>query len=250
MLAEPATIDDVVERLGAILVSAKSNGSRLGYFPALYRKVTVEVKDRISSGFFDDGTRMEQLAVIFANRYLRALEQHEAGDSPTEVWRFAFEVTQQWWPIVLQHLLLGMNAHINLDLGIAAVKAVGPTGLPALHDDFDRMNQVLADLVEGLQRELAEIWTTFRVMDRFLGDVDSAIVNFSMIRARDSAWRFARRLAALDHLSRATEIHRQDTEMLRLAKLVRYPGVSLGAVTKIVRLGERGDVRDILEILQ
>ncbi len=247
---EAATIDEVVERLDAIIASYKAKGSRLGYFPALYRKVTIKVKDRISSGFFDDGDRMEHLDVIFANRYLHALRRYESGERPTEVWHFALDVTQQWWPIVLQHLLLGINAHINLDLGIAAVRTVGPTGLPALHDDFNRINQVLADLVGGVQRELAEIWPTLRIMGRFLGGVDKAIVNFSMDEARDAAWNFATHLATLEEVAQEVEIRRHDAEMLDLARLVRYPGFLLGQVTKIVRLGERGDVRDIIEILE
>ena len=249
---EATTIDAVVERLDAIIASSRSKGSRVGYFPALYRKVTIEVKDRISSGFFDDGERMERLDVMFANRYLRAHEQYGGGEgeNPTEVWQFAFDVTRQWWPIVLQHHLLGMNAHINLDLGIAAVRTVGPTGLHDLHDDFNRINLVLADLVGGVQRELAEIWPTLRIMGRFLGGVDKAIVNFSMDEARDAAWSFATQLGTLDEAAQDVEIQRRDAEMLELARFVRYPGFLLGAVTNIVRLGERGDVRDILEILE
>ena len=246
---EAATIDEVVERLDTIISSSKSNRSRLGYFPALYRKVTQEVKDRISLGFFDDGERMEHLDVIFANRYIRALHHYQGGERPTEVWQFAFDVTQRWWPIVLQHLLLGMNAHINLDLGIAAVRAVGSTELPALHDDFNRVNQVLADLVGGVQRELAEIWPTLRIMGRFLGGVDKAIVHFSMNEARDAAWNFATHLATMTEVAQEVEIRQHDAEMLELARLVRYPGFLVGTVAKIVRLGERGDVRDIIEVL-
>ena len=56
-MGEAATVDEVVEHLDAIIGTSKSNGSRLGFFPALYRKVTIEVKDRIASGFFDDGEK-------------------------------------------------------------------------------------------------------------------------------------------------------------------------------------------------
>ena len=37
-------------------------------------------------------------------------------------WKKAFDSSTHYWPIVLQHLLMGMNAHINLDLGIAAAE--------------------------------------------------------------------------------------------------------------------------------
>ena len=247
---EARTIDDVLVRLDDIIAEAKRDGSRLGYFPALYRKVTRSVQARIASDFFEDGARMEHLDVVFANFYLEAYDQHTRGERPSEVWRFAFEVTGQSWPIVLQHLLLGMNAHINLDLGVAAFRSVGPSGLPALHDDFNRINEVLASLVGDVQDELADIWPALGVLGRFLGSVDDDIVNFSMDRARDCAWDFAQRLASLDVQAQEAEIRRQDANMLDLARRVRYPGLLLSTATKIVRLGERGSVREIIEVLE
>lgn len=250
MKDEAKTIEEVIARLDAIIDSAKTNGSRLGYFPALYRKVTVEVKDRITSGFFDDGDRMERLDVVFANRYLRAFGRHAAGEPTSEVWRFAFDATQQWWPIVLQHLLLGMNAHINLDLGVAAVRTVGPAGLPALRDDFNRINEVLADLTDAVQVELAEIWPMLRILRRLFGGADKSILNFSMDRARDAAWNFATQLATMEGAAQEAEIRRHDAEMLELSRLIRNPGYFLDAVTKVVRLGERGTVPGIIEVLE
>ena len=60
--------------------------------------------------------------MVFANRYLAAYDAHRTGRTATRACAHSFVVAQQWWPIVLQHLLLGMNAHINLDLGIAAAR--------------------------------------------------------------------------------------------------------------------------------
>src|SRR5262245_42369321 len=74
MLSSRATsIGEVIDRLSAIIQWSVVNDSRLGYFPALYRKVTAGVRDGIQQGAFDDGRRMERLDVIFANRYLEAL---------------------------------------------------------------------------------------------------------------------------------------------------------------------------------
>ena len=68
--------------------------------------------------------------------------------SPTS-WRVAFDAAARRRPIVLQHLLLGMNAHINLDLGVTAATFAGPEGLATVRRDFDAINRVLADLVDG-----------------------------------------------------------------------------------------------------
>ena len=251
MVTRAETIDQIIERITEIVDEAKADRSRSGYFAALYRKVTIQVKKGIEDGFFDDGGRMERLDIIFAQRYLDAFEEYRSGGTLTRSWLFALEATEQWWPIVLQHLLLGMNAHINLDLGIAAARTAPHGQLPDLQDDFNRINTILASLVGGVEDELAQIWFTLGLLDRFLGNIDEALINFSMKKARDHAWSVAERLAPLNEAEQAREIERLDSEeVLKLARLVRYPGIIGGTVTKIIRLGERGTVPRIIEILE
>ena len=248
--APPESIDDVISRLDEIVERSRADASRAGYFAALYRKVTVEVKKRIEDDFFDDGKRMQRLDVLFANRYLEAYEQARAGKQPTKSWQFAFDVSDEWWPIVLQHLLLGINAHINLDLGVAAVETVEPGRLPALRDDFNRINSVLADLTKGVYQELADIWTLLRLLGNRLGHVEGSLIKFSLDTARDEAWRFAERLAALEPSLRPPAIVAKDLEVYDLARVIRRPGVVLSSATKAIRLGERGTVREIIGILE
>ena len=46
------------------------------------------------------------------------------GEPVSRSWEVAFSAIDEEGPIVLQHLLLGANAHINLDLAIAVATAV------------------------------------------------------------------------------------------------------------------------------
>ena len=243
------TIDEVIAELDDIIAWSKANESRLGYFPALYRKVTIKIKEGIADGFFDDGPRMERLDVIFANRYLAALEAYRAGNSPSQCPLFAFVTAGEYWPIVLQHLLLGMNAHINLDLGIAAARAVEPSELEDLHPDFNKINGVLASLVGEVQNELAQIWPLARVFDRFLGSVDEKLINFSMEAARDLAWAAAKELSPLSPGEQEQRIMRMDGQVTALAGAIRSPGITLGIATKFIRLGEPRSVARTIEIL-
>ena len=84
---------------------------------------------------------MERLDVIFANRYLEAFEQYRSNQATTRSWRLTFETSKHWWPIGLQHLLLGMSAHINLDLGVAAARTSPGDTLAGLKDDFNKINE-------------------------------------------------------------------------------------------------------------
>ena len=243
------TIDEVIDQLTAIVEWSKAKNSRKGYFAALYRKVTVEVKKGIQDGVFEDGPRMERLDVVFANRYIHACYQYQTDQIPTQSWVRAFDATERWWPIVLQHLLMGMNAHINLDLGIAAAETVPPEDLHKLKGDFDKINQVLANLVGGVQKELAEIWPLLGLLNRFLGGVETVIINFSMENARDAAWSFAEQLSPLNQQQREQLIQAKDAMFATFSDVIMHPGITLSIVLKIVRLGERGTIRERIEIL-
>ncbi len=244
------TIDQVVDKLTEVIDWSRATKSRLGYFAALYRKVTVKVREGVTNGVFDDGERMERLDVIFANRYLAALEAYRNDEPHTRSWAYAFRVSTQWWPIVLQHLLLGMNAHINLDLGIAAAQTVPPAKLPELRDDFNRINTILAGLVSEVQDELAQIWLFLRFLNRYLGSVETAIINFSMERARDHAWSVAERLAPMNDGDQVREIATLDEQVATFAHVIRHPGIIGSAVNQLIRVGERGSIVRKIDILE
>src|SRR5690606_25957110 len=126
------------------------------YFAALYERVTTNVRRALVAGdVFEDNPRMERLDVVFANRFLTAWDRHRRGEAPTQSWQVAFAVLDDPQPLVVQHLLLSMNAHINIDLGVAAATiAPTPAALEALWPDFKRINDVLARLVIVVEDEL------------------------------------------------------------------------------------------------
>ncbi|RDV14519.1 hypothetical protein DXT99_14050 [Pontibacter diazotrophicus] len=109
------TTDEVITALDNIIQQSISTNDRAGYFAVLYYLVTCRVKEEIIHHEFDDGPRMERLDVLFANRYLEAWHLWKEGRQPTASWGVAFRSATLAPAIILQHLLLGVNAHINLD---------------------------------------------------------------------------------------------------------------------------------------
>lgn len=250
-MPEPSeSIEAIIKRLNRIVIRTKAENSPLGYFAALYRKVTLKVKSDIEDRLFEDNSRMERLDVIFANRYLAAYDAHRAGRAPTRAWASSFAAAKQWWPIVLQHLLLGMNAHINLDLGIAAARVAPGEQLAGLKGDFDRINTVLAGLVGEVQAELARIWPLLRLLNRNPVGAEKILVNFSMEKARDAAWDVARQLAPLDRDEQERRIAVLDDQVTAFGRIIRHPGSAGRWITRMVRLGERGSVASRIAILE
>jgi Family of unknown function (DUF5995) len=243
------TIDEVLAALDRIIATAIAEHSRVGFFAALYRQVTLRVKQGIADGMFDDGPRMERLDTAFASRYLDALEAWDNAGVPTKSWRYALNATRRSDLIILQHLLLGINAHIILDLGVAAAQVAPGDALPSLHDDFQRINQILGALTDDVKRVLEQFSPLLHLVDGFGGTVDDAIVNFSLSAARDDAWLHAQVLAGLPGSFQATTIFVIDTKTALLARLVADPGRILTAVLDTVNLEESDDIPAIIQAL-
>jgi hypothetical protein len=242
-------IDEVLSRLDAVVARAIADGDRSGYFAVLYRKVTAKVKEGIEAGFFDDAERMGRLDALFAERYFDAVAARDAGEDATASWQLTFEAAHQRRPLVLQHLLVGINAHINLDLGIAAARCSPGDQLPALRRDFDRINAVLASVIGVIQDDLRRISPWLGLLDRFGARTQTELVRFSIVTARAGAWRFATDLAATPESRWTTSIEERDRRVARVGERVLRPGALMGAGLLLVRLRERQDVAADLSLL-
>jgi uncharacterized protein DUF5995 len=247
--AATATEIDVVAQVNRILVWSRENTSRIGYFAALYWHVATTLSQAVKSGVFQDAAQMERLNEVLFRRYLDAVECTWSGDAPTGAWRMAIEAADDKDLIVAQHLLLASNAHINFDLAVAVAQTIPASALPAFRPDYNKMNDLLSSLIEGMAADISRFWPLLRMVSKISSGADDAIVAFSLRAARAEAWRTAVELAALDPPARAVAIARRDAEVLGLSRLVVRPGFLLRAVVRVLRFGERGSVVDIIDDL-
>lgn len=243
------TIDDVIAALEEIIIDSKYTQDPLGYFAVLYQRVTIKVKEGIENGFFDDGERMEQLDVVFAKRYLQAYQAFHRNEPITASWKSAFEQSISYQPIVLQHLLIGINAHINLDLGIAAAAISNAHNIDDLENDFNKINAILSSLVNEVEQKLSEIWPTLKYILKKVKRLDDFLVDFSMKIARDGAWKFAKSIVDKTQAELDLLINKRDEKVARKANIVLHPGLIIKLILMIVRLGERGSVSEKIQEL-
>ena len=245
-----ATIDEVILSLEEIIKKTKSDQNPMGYFAALYCKVTRKVKEGIIAGVFEDAARMERLDVIFANRYLDAYYQYNEHIKATSCWELTFKNSTEYHLIVLQHLLLGMNAHINLDLAIAAAQTSEGGNIDSLKNDFNKINEILGSLVKSVESELSQVWPTLKYILRATSKADTFLIDFSMELARDGAWCFAQELALLTKEQQLISIEKRDAIVTQKAKIVTNSGFIARLIFMIMRHYENGSVADKIEILR
>lgn len=249
LLQIPVTIDEVIIHLEKIIEWSKTNNSAAGFFATLYHKVTCKVKERISRNEFEDGKRMEKLDVEFANRYLTAFNLWISGKQNTLSWKRAFESVADNSCIVLQHLLLGMNAHINLDLGIATVEVMKGFPLDDIKNDFNSINAILSAMTDNIEGCLTKINPLMKLLNLEIFNFDEMLVQFSITTARDGAWQFACELNGKASQDYEDCIIARDERIVLLANSIAKPhGFILKVILKVIRLFEKKKVK-VIEFL-
>lgn len=244
------TIAEVVTRLEAIIAECAARNDRAGYFAVLYHRVTKRVAECIIQNKFEDGARMERLDVLFASRYITAYDQWKAGRTLTASWKLAFEAAAEDAPLVMQHLLLGINAHINLDLGIAAVETMKGYEIAGIQKDFNDINNVLADLVDVCQKCLIKVNPLLNLLQLHKQKYDEMLVQFSINTAREGAWNFAMELNGKTGTAYENCIVSRDNSIAVLGTTIAKPkGKWLLFTLQIIRLFEKKKVSDVIRIL-
>jgi hypothetical protein len=246
----PQTIDEVLMELDQIILRARNDRDRLGFFATLYRNVTIKVKEGIVAGLFEDGPRMEKLDVTFASRYLTAFESFRRGDPLSKCWLASFHIAATWSPIILQHLLTGMNAHINFDLGIAAQSVAPGAELASLKNDFNQINAILGGMVARVRTDIEGVSPWINLLDHVAPAAEDRFINFSLDKARASAWLVANIVNSTpaDQLARKLSI--LDDGVAVLGSLIGSPKewlISLGL--HVIRVRESSDVPHVIDAL-
>jgi hypothetical protein len=223
---------------------AESSADAGGYFPALYSRVTTQIADSIERGEFEDGHRMDVFATDFASRYVRAWKREIPRP---RCWQATWDVADDGALLIVQHLLLGINAHVNYDLPQSVAAIARQTGdLAGAHQDFDSVNQILATTSAGVLRDLDRVsrWTNEAVL---LGG--GRVFNFSLRAARGQAWSAAERLYALDDEHQRVYVAELDGLVSVLAYLITRPPLLAAIFVALARRLEQHDPRVVIAAL-
>ncbi|MET7473729.1 DUF5995 family protein [Streptomyces sp. NPDC005648] len=239
-------IDGVVDGLADIVREAERDGDRIGYFAALYRQVTVEIRAAIHAGQFEDGARMDRFDTLFGNRYFAAHDAWRRDRGGPRCWRETFGLLDDADTIIVQHLVLGVNAHINLDLAVAAAGTSPGADIQALRHDFLLINDILARVVLAVQDSVDALSPFMSLLDKVGGRTDERILDFSIVQSRAEAWHNAVLLAGRTEAERAATIERLDIRAAVLARLIARPAGIVRPALELIRHTESDDVPAVI----
>ncbi len=191
-LEEPRTLDDSVRGIDQVVDWAIRADSHIGYFAALYKRITLAIQAAIDEGVFEDGDRIDQLGIVFSQRYFNSLNAYFYPDEYqglTLPWGVSFVGDQNHKAIMLQHMMAGLNAHIVFDLGLATF-AIAGNSLDKLENDFHRVNALLCSQIPGILDVVEQLSPDLRWIRRLIPD-EVGLLKRALTKLRRGAWLFA-----------------------------------------------------------
>lgn len=243
------SIDEVITNLYKVIEWSRAQQSRIGYFASLYLRMTIAVKNGIINKVFDDGERMEKLDVIFANRYLQAWDAYVNKKPCSNAWCKVFNLCDKNNLIVLQHIILGINTHINLDLAIAAAETCPGEKIYELQNDFEKINVVIAAESQAMQNTLCKIWWPLKLLTNIANHRQDAVINFSIDKARQASWSSAVALALVQGEAHDNYVTIMDNTVVKIADGIIKPNFLNRFLFKVILWMESKDVSKIIDQL-
>lgn len=150
----PKSVHEALEALVAVTDRLLAEGDQRAAFPDIYAIITRRVSESVAlgkGGFFLEPGWISRLAGRFCERYLETLRASLQGDpQDTGAWSIAYSCCELGDMLPVNHVMLGLSAHINYDLaiGIAAnIAELGgaddPSMLARYKHDHDAVNHLL-----------------------------------------------------------------------------------------------------------
>jgi Family of unknown function (DUF5995) len=127
-MGSSAGIGALLGRMEGLLEPLEASGDPGRFFLATYLRTTRAVAEELDRGGFRDPAWVERWDVAFADLYVDAVEDAQAGRRPPEPWAVAFGAGDRDGLPPLRHVLLGMNAHINYDLAQSLLAVISEAG--------------------------------------------------------------------------------------------------------------------------
>lgn len=205
----------------------EQSGDRRCIFLRCYSLMSGNVLAAVRAQQFADSDWVANLMHHFAGYYFKPLARYNAGAGPVPtVWKRAHDAAREEEATAAQHLLAGINAHINYDLALAVFDllepewtALSPARRGERRDDHDLINVIIADTVNRVQDEVVERHDPWMdIIDRLGGGLDEWLAA-QMIRIwRDRVWERSQALLAA-HSPSAREAIRAEIEEETLLRM-------------------------------
>lgn len=218
-------------RMDDLAAAWRATSDGRGTFLACYRLMTGAMVGAVEDRDFTDPAWVDLLLVRFAEYYFDALAAYDRDPAAAPAaWRLAHDSChERRWE--LQRLLLGINAHINVDLPLTVEELLAPewSGLSEAarerrRRDYLAVNDIIAATVDAVQDTVVEpAVPLLALVDVLLGPAEEFLMSRMLEQWRESAWDNAvALLEAPDETGRAAVVAHMEADALAIARAILF----------------------------
>jgi hypothetical protein len=194
------SVDPVYDQMRSLYENWEAAQDRRVIFIHTYLLMTGNMRTALKAGEFYDNRWVGELLDRFAVYYFNALEAYEtAWFSSPMPWRIAFQAAEKQEIMTFQHLLLGVNAHINFDLFATLLDMLLPEWeslsleqREERYQDHTHVNTIIEQTMDVVQQEIIARYSP--MLDRLqkaTGEFDDWMVSWLISHWRDQVWKHA-----------------------------------------------------------
>lgn len=200
---------DVVVKMVTIAKGFEVNNDNRSIFLTCYSMMTENMLKSIEQNKFHDNVWVDKLLHRFADYYFDALGCFDCQKATPLVWQEVHKAAEIKKLHVIQHLLLGVNAHINYDLVLTLYDLLSPEWndlskelQKMRYQDHCLVNSIIGTTIDRVQDELIEKYApSMNLIDTIMGRLDEFLLLKLISEWRDSVWDHTQKLLKLTHQS-------------------------------------------------
>lgn len=203
MAANPSVVDKML----TIIEEFEGKRDNRTIFLQCYSMMTANVLTAIEQDRFKDPVWVRTLLHRFADYYFDALTCYDCGEKAPKVWQEVHKAAATKNLAVIQHLLLGVNAHINYDLVLTLYDMLSPEWedlsvdmQDVRYDDHSLVNTIIGETIDKVQDEVVEKYApSMDVIDTVLGRLDEYLLLKLISDWREKVWNHAQNLLQMEN---------------------------------------------------
>lgn len=205
-----ATIEDLITEMTHRWQRLHQAGDWRAVFAQTYLGATQKILIALQAGRFENTEWMIRLACTFAQYYFDAIDSWEATGRSPLAWQASFEYAGRRRTLVLQDVLLGMNAHINNDLPYVLHQLIPPeatpTELASYYRDHKQVDVVFAEAIDAIQATADDHDPSLTLADAAFGRHDEKSFAKLVSLWRTHAWSYFLLLRSHPHRAEAERL--------------------------------------------
>lgn len=213
--------------MNALADGWRKSADRRAIFVEAYGTMTSNMYEAVDNDEFHDNQWVRRLLDRFAEYYFEGVAMYDSTGTCCQAWQIAHDSALRSDLHTLQHLFLGINAHINYDLALALVdvledwRDMSEAQRELRRADHEMVNLMIERIVDRVQDEVVGARAPeMATVDRLMGRVDEWFFSQLIAGWRDDVWDAATQILQADQSDRVRCISDLEHRAVETARLV------------------------------